>query len=154
MFCVLLESRCFPDDINQQVGPFFRQTEGVLWWGGGGTRKATESLVFRVQRTNTSFLYPSAPHAHTRVYTITFSMDVIMKCDDFVFSNRHHYQSGEVPHKGHVVEVAASAQPSAVQRGRSSLPPADSTEGCAAQGPNTSSRPNDANCEAQCRHDM
>ena len=34
------------------------------------------------------------------------------------------------------------------------MPPADSTEGCAAYGPNTSSRPNDANCEAQCRHDM
>ena len=57
----------------------------MLWWGGGGTRKATESLVFRVRRTNTSFLYPSAPHAHTRVYTITLPMDVIMKCDDFVF---------------------------------------------------------------------
>ena len=27
----------------------------------------------------------SVPHAHTRVYTITFSMDVIMKCDVFVF---------------------------------------------------------------------
>ena len=42
-----------------------------------------------------------------------------------------------------MVEVAAGAQPSAVQRGRSSMPPADSTEGCAAYGPNRSSRPND-----------
>ena len=41
--------------------------------------------MFRVRRTNTSFLCPCAPHAHTRVYTITLSMDVIMKCDDFVF---------------------------------------------------------------------
>ena len=39
-----------------------------------------------------------------------------------------------------MVEVAASAQPSAVQRGRSSLPPADSTEGCAAQGPISTAR--------------
>ena len=73
---------------------------------------------------------------------MTLTLDVIMRwlttdemkrCDDLVFLNRHHYQSGEVPHKGHVVEVAASAQPSAVQRGRNSMPPADSTEACAAQ---------------------
>ena len=51
---------------SQRVGPLFRQTEGVLWWGGGGTRKATGSLVLRVRRTNTSSLFPSAPHAHTR----------------------------------------------------------------------------------------
>ena len=31
-----------------------------------------------------------------------------------------------------MVEVAADAQPSAVQRSRSPMPPADSTEGCAA----------------------
>ena len=34
------------------------------------------------------------------------------------------------------------------------MPPADSTEGCAAHGPSSSSCPNDANCEARCRHDM
>ena len=34
-----------------------------------------------------------------------------------------------------MVEVAAGAQLSAVQRGRSSMPPADATEGCAAYGP-------------------
>ena len=63
-----------------------------------------------------------------------------MRCDDLVFqidtiTNQMHYQSDEVPHKGHVVEVAAGAQPSAVQRGWPSMPPADSTEGCAAHGP-------------------
>ena len=67
-------------------------------------------------------------------------MGVMMRSDDLHFLNRHHYQSGEVPHKGHVVEVAASAQPSAVQRGRFSMPPADSTEGCAAQGPTSTAR--------------
>ena len=34
---------------------------------------------------STSGTNSSAPHAHTRVYTITLPMDVIMKCDDFVF---------------------------------------------------------------------
>ena len=39
-----------------------------------------------------------------------------------------------------MVEVAAGAQPSAVQRGRPSMPPADSTEGCAAHGPISTAR--------------
>ena len=39
-----------------------------------------------------------------------------------------------------MVEVAAGAQPSAVQRGRSSVPPVDSTEGCAAHGPISTAR--------------
>ena len=39
-----------------------------------------------------------------------------------------------------MVEVAASAQPSAVQLGRASMPPADSTEGCAAHSPISTAR--------------
>ena len=39
-----------------------------------------------------------------------------------------------------MVEVAAGAQPSAVQRGRTSMPPADSTEGCAAYDPISTAR--------------
>ena len=62
---------------------------------------------------------------------MTLSSDVIMRCDDFIFQIDTNNNQMRYSHKGHVVEVAAGAQPSAVQRGRSSMPPADSTEGMA-----------------------
>ena len=63
-----------------------------------------------------------------------------MRCDDLVFkltplTIRVRYRT-----RGRVVEVAASAQLSAVQQGRASMPPADSTEGCAAHGPISTAR--------------